>query len=118
MNKQQHPAARAERRKNPYLRKPVCITLDPDLLAWIDSRSANRSEQINADLARIRLIEEGRWTLTSAERRRCKALALMGGITKAHAHQIDAQEAEARAAEREAERRPTRPSLKSPWVMP
>lgn len=65
---------------NPYARKPVCITLHPAILAKVDKRSGNRSQQINIDLARYYLIEEGVVDMDPAERRRFKALAFAGTV--------------------------------------
>jgi len=51
-------------RKKPARRKPVSITIEPDVLAGIDERADNRSEQINGDLTRYyRLLAEIRPTL-------------------------------------------------------
>jgi|CXWL01.1.fsa_nt_gi hypothetical protein len=106
------------RRKNPYLRKPVCITLHPSILARLDKRSGNRSEQINCDLARLYLIEDGRGDMTPEERRRFKTLALLGQIHEEHEKQIGEQET---ATNREKQPTPiptpSSPELKSPMVM-
>jgi hypothetical protein len=65
---------------NPYAKKPVCITLHPAILAKVDKRNGNRSEQINIDLARYYLIEEGVVEMDPGERRRFKALAFAGTV--------------------------------------
>lgn len=39
-------------RKNAEPRKPISITIEPSVLAWIDERADNRSEQVNGDLTR------------------------------------------------------------------
>lgn len=45
-------------------KKPIAITIDPDVLRWVDERADNRSEQINGDLTRYyRLLAEMRPTL-------------------------------------------------------
>ena len=45
-------------------RQPISITIEPDVLAWVDERADNRSEQINGDLTRYyRLLAETRRTL-------------------------------------------------------
>lgn len=33
-------------------KKPISITIEPDVLRWVDERADNRSEQINGDLSR------------------------------------------------------------------
>ena len=106
MNKPQHPTRRHMNRK------AACVTLDPWILARIDARCANRSEEINRLLARILLIEEGRGDMEPEERRRFKALALMGEISEDHQEKIDAQEA---AIKRETPRRTAAPKPLSPW---
>jgi hypothetical protein len=48
----------------PARRQPITITIEPEVLAWIDERADNRSEQINGDLTRYyRLLAEIRPTL-------------------------------------------------------
>lgn len=109
MNKKQHPTLRR------MTRKAVCVTLHPSILARLDTRNGNRSEQINSDLARLYLIEDGKGDMTPEERRRFKTLALLGTIHEDHEQTIDAQEA--------AIKRPVAPyppakqprGLKSPW---
>jgi hypothetical protein len=112
MNKKQHPTLRR------LTRKAVCITLHPSILARIDQRSGNRSEQINIDLARLYLIEDGRGLLTPAESRRFKALAFRGTLHEGHEKPIAEQETD---INREKQPTPTptpsRPELKSPMVM-
>jgi hypothetical protein len=45
-------------------RKSISITIEPQVLAWVDERADVRSEQINSDLARYyRLLAEIRPTL-------------------------------------------------------
>ena len=51
-------------RKKASLKKPVTLTLDPDLLALLDERADNRSEQVSGDLVRYyRLLADARRTL-------------------------------------------------------
>ena len=51
-------------RKKINTKKQITITIDPDVLRWIDERADNRSEQINGDLTRYyRLLAEMRPTL-------------------------------------------------------
>lgn len=48
-------------RKKSELRKPISITIEPEVLVCIDERADNRSEQINGDLLRYyRLLAEMR----------------------------------------------------------
>jgi len=48
----------------PASRQPISITIEPEVLAWIEERADNRSEQINGDLTRYyRLLAEIRPTL-------------------------------------------------------
>lgn len=63
MPKKQTPPTLTPRKKT-ELRKPISITIDPEVLAHIDERADNRSEQINGDLLRYyRLLAEVRPTL-------------------------------------------------------
>lgn len=66
------------KKPNPHAKVPVCVTLDPTVLARISARSGNRSEEINSCLSRLILIEEGLESMTPTERRRLKALAIAG----------------------------------------
>jgi hypothetical protein len=51
-------------RKKADPKKPISITIEPQVLAWVDERADVRSEQINGDLARYyRLLAEIRPTL-------------------------------------------------------
>jgi len=46
------------------IREKISLTLEPEVLAWVDERADNRSEQINGDLTRYyRLLAEARPTL-------------------------------------------------------
>lgn len=70
--------------KQPKLtRTAISVTIHPSVLAMIDQRSenGNRSEQINADLARFYLITGGKEELTPTEARRLKSLALMADLS-------------------------------------
>lgn len=45
-------------------KKPITITIEPPVLAWVDERADNRSEEINGSLTRYyRLLAETRPTL-------------------------------------------------------
>lgn len=112
MNKKQHPTLRR------LPRKPVCVTLHPWVLARLDARGPNRSEEINRALARIILIEDGKGDMEPAERRRFKSLASIGTIHKEHEKPIDDQESDANC-EKQPTPTPTPSSseLKSPMVM-
>lgn len=51
-------------RKKSEAKKPISITIEPDVLAMVEERADNRSEQINGDLTRYyRLLAEIRPTL-------------------------------------------------------
>ena len=50
--------------KKTELRKPISVTIEPEVLAWIDERGDNRSEQINSHLTRYyQLLSEARRSL-------------------------------------------------------
>lgn len=112
MNKKQHPTLRR------MTRKAVCVTLHPWVLARLDARGPNRSEEINRALARIILIEDGKGDMEAAERRRFKALAFRETIYEKHEKPIDDQESDANCEKQPTPTpTPTSSELKSPMVM-
>ena len=51
-------------RKKTGVREKISLTIEPEVLAWVDERADNRSEQINGDLTRYyRLLADARTQL-------------------------------------------------------
>ena len=109
MNKKQHPTLKR------MGRKAVCVTIHAAILARLDARNGNRSEEINSCLARIFLIEDGRGDMTPEERRRFKILAAAGTIPESVEQRIDREEDTLRR-QRAREANTITPKLKSPWL--
>lgn len=56
-----HSAKTLTPKKHSESRTPITVTIEPSVLAWVDERADNRSEQINGDLTRYyRLLAEAR----------------------------------------------------------
>ena len=52
------------RKQHPTVKIQISATIEPQVLAWVDERADNRSEQINGDLTRYyRLLAEARTAL-------------------------------------------------------
>lgn len=62
MSKKNSPTLAAH--KKPGTKKPISITIEPEVLDWLDERGDNRSEGVTRDLTRYyRLLAEARTTL-------------------------------------------------------